>query len=517
MLLYFIVKDSGVTCFANYKTIGFLYLFISIIFILLGVRGKLFVHYDNYSHWALVVKQMLSTNRYPNFEDASIISFQEYPLGSATYVYFMATLVGKSESIQMFAQAYMMLVCLLPLFINIKRNKMLSCILMLFMTNFLFVFNIKITDLLVDTLLPIVSMCALFYIYQYSCDLKEYKVESYMAIFYMIQMLQIKNSGIFFTAIASLCILTRVRKDKMFLNRILAALIPYGTLVIWQRHCSYVFTDAAVAKHAMTAENYREVFAAKTAEDIDMICCSLLKFSFTEKNVWFFVMCAVVVATVCFLWAKKDKRDFKKLVLFNLLLYVAYQLGMLFMYLYSMPKDEALIMAGADRYCNTILIAIFYSLILFYFRIVSGIDMKGVKGVVSVGMMVSVISVWLLGSLGRVETVFSDETDTSRKKWVYEREWMQNVIGVYNVPKGQSYCILVDDSDSSYTYYLGKYVLQSNYIYIPDDVAKDTLDFSTIQEKYILIYDKNNVKIQDWIALNYPDCVGDDVIIREDG
>ena len=95
--------ENGLETLNCYKKVGYIFLAVSMIVALFYVRGKIFIHYDNFSHWAIVVKQMLTTNRYPNFQD-TIIMFKEYPLGSATYIYYMALFVGKSESIQMFAQ-----------------------------------------------------------------------------------------------------------------------------------------------------------------------------------------------------------------------------------------------------------------------------------------------------------------------------------------------------------------------------------------------------------------------------
>ena len=88
----------------------------TILFIMLVyVKGKVFGGYDNFFLWGIVVESMLNTNRFPNFEDA-IIEFQEYPLESSSYIYFVAKLVSTNESIWMFAQIYMMLSCILPIF-----------------------------------------------------------------------------------------------------------------------------------------------------------------------------------------------------------------------------------------------------------------------------------------------------------------------------------------------------------------------------------------------------------------
>lgn len=110
----------GQRVYSHYKNIGYIYLVCLLILLVFYLRGKTFVHYDNFSHWAIVVKRMHDTNRYPNFED-TIIMFKEYPLGSAAYIFYVATVIGRSEAIQMFAQAYMIVVCFLPIFIFCKK------------------------------------------------------------------------------------------------------------------------------------------------------------------------------------------------------------------------------------------------------------------------------------------------------------------------------------------------------------------------------------------------------------
>ena len=82
---------------------GYLFLFGFFVVVAVFLKGKLFTHYDNFSHWGLVVRKMLETNRFPNFQD-SLILFQEYPLGTATYIYYFCQFISSSESTQMLAQ-----------------------------------------------------------------------------------------------------------------------------------------------------------------------------------------------------------------------------------------------------------------------------------------------------------------------------------------------------------------------------------------------------------------------------
>lgn len=506
LLIFFITNDRNVKFINNYKKVGFVYLVISAAIMLFYVRGKIFTHHDDFSHWALVVKQMLSTNRYPNFED-TIITFQEYPLGSSTYIYYFAKLVGKNESLQMFAQIYTMLTCLLPIFIYTKKNQILSCGTMLFITNFLFVYNINVTDLLVDTLLPLVSMCSLLYVYRYSVNFAKYHIELWLSIFYMIQIIQIKNSGIFFSAIASIWILVKARNDKAIIPRLAIALLPYVTLKLWQNHCSYVYASSATSKHAMTTANYKNVFASKTAEDVRSICHAMLKFSLTYKDVWFIFLCLIFAGIICFTVTKANRKMFVKIFIFNLIMYTTYQIGMLAMYLYSMPEAEAATLSSSSRYCKTILIAILYGIMLLYLKIISDVELKKLTGIISALTIAIVTCMLMEGTLGTFKTVFSDVPNAS------ERNWIQNIKNQYRIPIKGSYCIVISSSDPGYAYYLGKYIFETNNIRFL--VTPNQKDMNTINSKYILVYDKKNTAVQEWIATNYPEQIGNEVIIRK--
>ena len=256
-----------------YFKLGYGFLFLVMMIAALYVRGKIFVGFDNFSHWALVVRRMLEVNRYPNFED-TLIAFQEYPLGSATYLYYFAKLTGRSESLQMLGQAYMIVASVLPLFAFAKRNRLAAAIVMFFFVNFLFVYNIPIVDLLVDTLLPLIGICGLVFTYQ-NCREKELKLNLLFSSCYMVQILQTKNSGIFFVILIVIVLLLFAKKNKSYLQNIAASAVPFLSLLLWQKHCQYVFPSAALSKHAMTIENYKTVFGDKTPEDIMTICSSI--------------------------------------------------------------------------------------------------------------------------------------------------------------------------------------------------------------------------------------------------
>ena len=55
-------------------------------FVWLTLNLKL-VHYDNFSHWALIVKYLLSADQLPSV-DTELIPFRDYPPGSSLFIYY---------------------------------------------------------------------------------------------------------------------------------------------------------------------------------------------------------------------------------------------------------------------------------------------------------------------------------------------------------------------------------------------------------------------------------------------
>ena len=502
--IYSIYRNGGVLFLKNYINAGFLWLILVMVIMLFFVRGKIFTHYDNFSHWALVVKRMLQVNRYPNFED-TLITFQEYPLGSATYIYYFSKLISTSESIQMLAHIYMIAAAALPLFVFVKKNSVLSALVMISFVNFVFVYNITITNLLVDTVLPIIAMCSLIFTYLH-CRKGCGRLELICASAYMVQLVQIKNSGIFFVALIDIVILICGWKNKNYAFSALSALVPFGSLILWQKHCKYVFSSAATSKHAMTVENYSNVFGDKTSEDIRTISISLFKFVTTWKDVW--VMIAIILFVGIGIWLTKAKiwKIYMKTCIFSVVMYVAYQLGMLAMYLFSMPIDEAIVLASVTRYTKTILLAILYLMMIPMLKVISEVTIEKIIGVIVILGFCMSFFVYLYISFGKVKLAIQ-YTDNPE-----ERNWIEGMKNAYGVPNESSYCVLIPKSDSGYVYFLEKYIFQSNSV--GSAVISTQEDMDNITAKYVFLYDQNNEIVNAWVKNHYPDQYGNDVIIQ---
>ena len=507
---YYLLKDKK-NVVTPYLNIGYLFLGVSLLAVLAATKGQVFQHYDNFSHWAMVLKNMLATNRFPSFADP-LITFQEYPLGSASYLYYFAIVVSESEGIQMTAQAFMMLCFILPVFKYVKKNKVVSGIFVLFFTNFLLCYNITIVNLLVDTLLPLQGMATLFFVYSECCGFdredKKGKVSVLYAIPFLCTTVQIKNSGIFFAALAFVLILISLKYEKGDIWQKAAAIVsPLLSIYLWQAHCKYVFDNASVSKHAMTVENYSSVFAAKSDGVIQSILSQLLNVSVTDKNLYFLLAFLAVLGISCFMLVPALKKQYFKMVSASAGVYVLYMVGVFFMYLFSMPEPEAVKLAGITRYVKTVYIAIYYLVILMSVSMISAVESGKKKWICTVVAFAMMIVSWR-GTEGKFPTIFEA---TSAK----QRIWFEQAIKDNNVENGSSYIICTSQNNAGYAYYLCKYLLSSSDISTRTVSEPSQLE-DTEGYKYMFLYDSENEMIQEWVKENYPEQAGNQVIILLD-
>ena len=213
-IIYRLCKEKSLVFLKAYINPGYILFSVLLLIFAVYLRGKILTQYDNFSHWGLVVKSMLATNRYPNFKD-TLIGFQEYPLGSSTYIYYFVKFTRTSESFQMLAQCYTMLAAILPLYSFAEKNHAAVTIVLISFVNYVLLYNITITELPVDTLLPLVGICGLLFVYQHCKEGR--KIMLCFASCYMIQLMQIKNSGIFFVILIAIYMLRRTKNNNIYI------------------------------------------------------------------------------------------------------------------------------------------------------------------------------------------------------------------------------------------------------------------------------------------------------------
>ena len=505
-LIWVLIRDRSFGFLKEYLDVSILFCGAACMILLFFLKGKIFTHYDNFSHWALVVRRMLDTDRFPNFKD-TIFVFREYPLGSSVYIYFFSKLISRSEAMQMMAQAYMMIAGILPVFGFCRKYRAASFLIAAGFANLFLVYNISVTDLPVDTLLPLSSMGALIYIYRYVSKEAGGRLAFWLSGAYLIQMMQIKNSGIFFVAAALVLILFRKGSAGDFRDRVVLASVPFLSLFLWQKHCKYVFANAENSKHAMTLENYRAVAGIKSAEQIRSITLTMIRFVFTYRDTLLLLGLFAAAGALIFFCCRNQMKLWRGLTLAFWMCFIVYQAGTLGMYILSMPSGEADRLAGIVRYTKTILIVGLYVLLILILKILSvTASVRKRAGIVFV-MLLS-LSGFMKLSLGEIR--FAVQYRENPAKRIRIEQMKQD----YQIPEGDSYCILIPKNDSDYASYVCRYVFQSEKV--GSMVVKEPEDMDVITARYILIYDKKNKAVKKWVKKHAPDQTGREVIVREE-
>jgi hypothetical protein len=167
------------------------YLILMVILFAYLLNGVSLNHYDNFSHWGLIIKSMLVNNRLPNFQDEVII-FTAYPPGTACFVYFMCKFLGKSEGMMLFSQSLLILASVYSIFAFTEKERKSGYLIIVSAIIYFVVGNIYINQLLVDTVLSVLGLAGLSIILYYKYDTKKGLIYS-IPIMSLLILVKIKN------------------------------------------------------------------------------------------------------------------------------------------------------------------------------------------------------------------------------------------------------------------------------------------------------------------------------------
>ncbi|MDB6354180.1 lantibiotic ABC transporter permease [Trichococcus sp. K1Tr] len=345
----------------NLINIGLLVYFLLFAYTLLNTKLE---HADNFSHWATIVKFLYTESRLPTASD-TIISFGSYPLGSSLFVYYATKMAGFSDGAMLIGQFLLIYSCVIALFAPVRDESRTLVVAMNF--SLLAVFNyfnvsIRMSNLLVDFLLPLLTLAGIAGIYSMRKNIKALSV--YFILIASVLSL-IKNSAIFFVGILFIYYLYTVVVARKWFGKIWhlpanvlavygASLIPY---IMWTIHVGQQFSSS---KHAVSLSRYQQIFLEKdasiTAEITEKFMAALADFTSIPSQgilLFNFVMIASYISIRFFV--KRNNSILRCTVIVDLII-VAYYIGMYVMSLFSMPTEEALVLAVFERYASSIII-----------------------------------------------------------------------------------------------------------------------------------------------------------------
>lgn len=488
--LRLIKKDS----FNTEEIVKLSVFFLVALYFLNYLKNSMFIHYDNFSHWALVVREMLETNALPT-SASKLIEFNSYPTGTAGFIYFISKIVGNSEGIKSFAQMILLLSSIfsLTVFIN-KKNWYLSIVLVA-LSIYFFVYNVFITNLLVDTILPVLGIAIVAILVYY----RDYDLEKILKFTMpIIAFLPIiKNSGIFFTIISIVMIYLLINKTDISKKKFIGySIVPSLVLMLlWKLHVMITFGENGASKHSVSLKNYSKVISDKSFKDISNIISNFMDKILQINNfVAIFMIMITIVFIIMYIIYKYNHKNYdfkfeKKIILTCVLIYVFYMIGLFAMYIFSMPTDEALTLGGYDRYHKTITLYLYGIVTIMCLRF--SIDWKGIDSIKTLLMSIVLIVfafISLKYGVGYSQIFYNNDYSTTAR---YQIKQLKDE---YNIADDKKYLIYTGDpiENSSYIFYASRYEFRTNNIsvYNSEEIKNQNLDFNNYD--YIISLEKDS-------------------------
>ena len=183
-----------------------------------------------------------------------------------------------------------------------------------------------------------------------------------------------------------------------------------------------------------------------------------------------------------------------------------------------MTRDEAFFLVSFDRYEKTVMLAIAYLAVALAVRTVSETDRIRIPQAAATAALSAALC--LLAC--RYGDAWSPLNYRPYRIGEYDglevRTWMETLKAEYDIPDlpgdGTFYAFLIEGWDSDYFYYMGTYVFSGTDITVYENADQETLNRTNA--KYVLIHDRENPIIRQWVQEHAQDQAGNDVIqLRE--
>ncbi len=421
------------------------------------------LHYDNFTHWATIPKILLKEDRLPAFQE-SFLSHQSYPVGSALFIYYVCRFTKGSDAFYSIAQCIALLSFIFPLAHFVKKKWPYA--LVVFFGIFVLCFNTSITDLLVDTLMPLLGVAVFGIMEEESLPLKK---RNLLIIPFLIFLMNVKNVAIFFMMVfwAYYLIRNKMQEIKSFL--VAHVLAPLLTMFIWNRHIALVFIGGNMSKHALTPGHFAATAAEKTGADKVAILKAYAGKVFSLQNtslIYMFIIAGVILIAV--FMVKEKKGHFLRTRFwgaFGLYFFYAFMMGG--MYIFSMPLAEAKVVAEFERYMAIIIPCILGCVLLSILK-----ELEENKVITVILMLaLSVLPIFMVRD--KLDTLYRRQNYESSLRYALEKE-----LQAVNVTEDSVLFVYEPAPDGGYLeFYLQYYILSEKMVietaeeFVPEDIA----------------------------------------------
>ncbi len=380
--IYFLIKNKHDFVF-NILTPGF---FIFIFFFIISwwaQNGRMFISWDEFSHWGLVVKNMYMLNALGNHPNATT-AFVGYPPSTALFEYLWARLSGvfiEGDTYRAINILYFSL--MLPLFKNLKRKtggQLIVCTILVLILPLAF-YSDFYTLLCVDGILGI--LFAYILISHFTCGLSNFNILNISLALFVLTLT--KATGVIFALIAFIIfaidmlfskrsdLLQYIRQNKSNSIFIRSAILLTPLISILTAKCSWsIYVNAT---NTIDVYNVHSIFSLSViknllngnapiywAKTIYNFFIALTEQVFSNNLVdltfigWLVLLISLSIICIAFICKKDEKTRYKIAAISFFTGTLIYMFGMLFTYLIAFSEYEAVNLASFQRYSSTYLL-----------------------------------------------------------------------------------------------------------------------------------------------------------------
>lgn len=414
------------------------------------IAGCLLTAYDDFSHWGMIVQRMLLTGSLPQSGD-SLIVFQSYPPGAACWAWYVCRFLGGGDGGMLSAQAWLTLAALWPLTALLRQKQRPFKALCLLPVGLIGLSLFQGTaSMMVDNLLAALAIGALA---MTACG--KHKTLWPVSIV-LAQLCMVKDSGLFL-ALGCAAVWLMMQKGpwrRRFIRLGLLALPAAAARVSWYIHIKTAFPAADTTRHAMTLANMRLAGADKSYGDMLTIAQNLFSRALSLDNQAVqALLLALVIGLLLWLCRLATRRDWR--ILAGMVLgYLAWLMGLLFMYIFSMPLSGALELAAFERYNSTFALLLYGAAAVWLLYRLQGVNRRCLLAILL--FVPLLLSSWRAG----IPNLLHRGLYTSPL-----RVQMQALADQRPMQEGETaVLILPEDENKPYATYMAQYVFQSPLI-----------------------------------------------------
>ncbi len=324
-------------------------------------KGRIFEDYDEFNHWAVIIKNMFIYNTYGTNPE-TIVRFNEYPPFTAVFQYlFLAVQKVYSEDTVIIAQNVLYLSIIIPITKKIKWDKsalkILTAIpLIVFMPMILY--KNFFLNILVDGILGIMFAYTIYSAYE--DDSPIFKTLKILAGTIMLCLT--KTSGLGLAVLALIIILIKIiidrKKDKSKFKSSIKSLIVICVITAILTSIWYIKVNNAQKRWDFSKYVNAEEDRQNSSDILKSFTMSVfMRQDITTKQLTVFAVMILLIGLQIYSIKKVKNKNFTYYAIAMLVSIPIYLISLAITYMTIFENIEGTMLTCFDRYTSTILLA----------------------------------------------------------------------------------------------------------------------------------------------------------------